>query len=235
MCSVCLVKHILVWSVIVVDFFGEKRRQVQELCAGLDWGLLEVVGAGLITCGEEELVRRVHTLFVRSAQKVQVDYELQVQEEREGVWQVVQEIERKSTGEEKRLHEYGHVDGVKDSTLEPRCVCVMMWHCATRRDYARSRSDIVEVCGSGSCCHWCNASCSVTTQSRSIHCSEFSTSCPSSHFVVRLYQFIITFPVSHFVHTIAPRKHSHLRCGKFTPSVGYSRPPSAVTDPSVTK
>ena len=38
------------------------------------------------------------------------------------------------------------------------------------------------------------ASCSVTTQSCSIHYSEFSTSCPNSQFVVRLYQFIITFP-----------------------------------------
>ena len=37
--------------------------------------------------------------------------------------------------------------------------------------------------------------------------SEFSTSCPNSHLVVKLYQFIITFPCSHFVHTFAPRKH----------------------------
>ena len=36
---------------------------------------------------------------------------------------------------------------------------------------------------------------------------EFPTSCPNSHLVVRLYQFIITFPCSHFVHTVAPRKH----------------------------
>ena len=33
------------------------------------------------------------------------------------------------------------------------------------------------------------------------------TSCPNSHVVVRLYQFIITFLCSHFVHTVAPRKH----------------------------
>ena len=33
------------------------------------------------------------------------------------------------------------------------------------------------------------------------------TSCPNSHLVVRLYQFIITFSCSHFVHTFAPRKH----------------------------
>ena len=35
---------------------------------------------GFICCGEEELVRQVHTLFVRSEQQVVV-YELQVQEE----------------------------------------------------------------------------------------------------------------------------------------------------------
>ena len=34
---------------------------------------------------------------------------------------------------------------------------------------------------------------------------NFSTSCPNSHLVVRLYQFIITFPCSHLVHTFAPR------------------------------
>ena len=66
------------------------------------------------TCGEEELVRQVHTLFVRSEQQVVV-YELQVQEEVEGVRQEVREIERGKQGEEKRSHEHGHVDGVKDS------------------------------------------------------------------------------------------------------------------------
>ena len=77
-------------------------------------------------CGEEELVRRVHTLFVRSAQQVQVVYELQVQEEREGVRQEVREVERENQGEEKRSHGHGLVDGVNDSLLEPRCVCKMM-------------------------------------------------------------------------------------------------------------
>ena len=154
MCSVCLVKHILECSVIVVgvrrrDFVGEERRRVQELRVGLDWGLLEVVGVGLITCGEEELVRRVHTLCVQSAQVV---YELQVQEEMERVRQEVREIERGEQGEEKRSHEHDHVDGVKDSLLEPlepRCVC--SWRCTDKKelDSARSRSDIVEACGSG--------------------------------------------------------------------------------------
>ena len=127
MCSVCLVKHILECSVIVVgvrrrDFVGEERRRVQELRVGLDYRLLEVVGVGLITCGEEDLVRQVDTLFVRSAQQVEV-YELQVQEEVEGVRREVREIEREEQSEEKRSHEHGHADGVKDSLLEPRCVC----------------------------------------------------------------------------------------------------------------
>ena len=47
---------------------------------------------------------------MRGAQQV-VLYELQVQEEREGVRQEVREIERGEQGEEKRSHEQGHVDG----------------------------------------------------------------------------------------------------------------------------
>ena len=65
----------------------------------------------------EELVRRVHTLFVRSAQQVQVVYELQVLEEEDKVREEVQGIE------EKRSRGHDHVDGVEDSLLEPRCVC----------------------------------------------------------------------------------------------------------------
>ena len=59
---------------------------------------------------------------MRSAQQVEV-YELQVQEEKEGVRHEVREVEGESKGEEKRSHEHGHVNGVKDSLLEPRCVC----------------------------------------------------------------------------------------------------------------
>ena len=40
----------------------------QGLCVGLDLSLLEVVGAGLKTCEEVGVVKRVHTLFWRSAQ-----------------------------------------------------------------------------------------------------------------------------------------------------------------------
>ena len=55
-----------------------------------------------------------------------VVYELQVLKEGEKVREEVQEIERENQGEEKHSHEDDHVDGVKDSTLEPRCVCTMM-------------------------------------------------------------------------------------------------------------
>ena len=50
-------------------------------------------GNSLLKCGEEELVRQINTLFGRNAQVV---YELQVQEEMEGVRQEVREIESKS-------------------------------------------------------------------------------------------------------------------------------------------
>ena len=69
-------------------------------------------------CGEGELVNRVHTLVGRSAQVVH-----ELLEEEEKVREEVQEIERGSQGEEKRSDDHDHVEGVKDSTLEPRCVC----------------------------------------------------------------------------------------------------------------
>ena len=118
-------KHTLECSVIVLrvlgkPFVGEERRRDQELCVGLDRSLLEVVGVGLITCGEGELVGGAHTLVWR---RVQVYYELQVLEEEEKVREEVQEIERESQVEEKRSDDHAHVDGVKDSLPQPRCVC----------------------------------------------------------------------------------------------------------------
>ena len=97
MYSVIFTQHTLECSVIVFGvhgktFVGEERRRVQELCVGLDGSLLEVVGVGLRTCVEVGLVKRVHTLFVRSAQ--QVVYELQVREKVEGVRQEVREVKR---------------------------------------------------------------------------------------------------------------------------------------------
>ena len=54
---------------------------------------LSLTSCWAFLCGEEELVRQVHTLFVRSEQQVVV-YELQVQEEVEGVRQEAREIRK---------------------------------------------------------------------------------------------------------------------------------------------
>ena len=110
MYSVSFAKHTLECRVTIFGVrrktdVGEERRRVQELCIGLDSSLLEVVGVGLIACAEVGLVRQVHTLFVRSAQ--QVVQELQVQEEVEGVRQEVREVKGESKVEESRSrHEH---------------------------------------------------------------------------------------------------------------------------------
>ena len=98
----CLIEHILERRVVVVRVrsrgrVGEERRRVQELHVGLDCGLVEVMGLGLITCGEEELVRGVHTLI---AGVVQVYHRLHVAEEEEQERKVEQEVEREDQGEE---------------------------------------------------------------------------------------------------------------------------------------
>ena len=92
----CLVEHVFECSVIVVwvrriEFVGGERRRVQELDVRLDCGLVEVMGLGLITCGEEEVVRGVRTL---DAGVVQVYHRLQVVEEEEKVRKVEQEVEK---------------------------------------------------------------------------------------------------------------------------------------------
>ena len=97
-----LMEHVFECSVIVVgvrrrDFVGEERRRVQELHVGLDCGLVEVMGLGLITCGEGELVSRVHTLV---AGVVQVYHRLQVVEEEEKKRKVEQEVEKEDQVEE---------------------------------------------------------------------------------------------------------------------------------------
>ena len=58
---------------------------------------MEIVGLGLITCGEGELVSGVHTLV---AGVVQVYHRLQVVEENEKRRKVEQEVEREDQGEE---------------------------------------------------------------------------------------------------------------------------------------
>ena len=58
---------------------------------------VEVMGLGLITCGEEEVVSCVHTLI---AGVVQVYHRLHVVEEEEKERKVEQEVEREDQGEE---------------------------------------------------------------------------------------------------------------------------------------
>ena len=136
----CLVEHVFECSVIVVgvrrrDFVGEERRRVQELHVGLDCGLVEVVGLGLITCGEGELDGGVHTLVWQS---VQVYHELQELEEEDKGREEVQETERESQVEEKHSREDDHVGGVKDSNILSRSACADDVTLTRRkRDYAR--------------------------------------------------------------------------------------------------
>ena len=72
MYSVCVMKHLLERGVIELHVLEEPLLGElwvgQGLCVGLDVSLLEVVGTGLITCEEVVVVKRVHTLFRRSAQ-----------------------------------------------------------------------------------------------------------------------------------------------------------------------
>ena len=82
--------------------------------------LQEEVHRAHAECGEGELVGGAHTLVLRN---VQVYHELHELEEEDEGREEVQEIERESQVEEKHSHEDDHVDGVKDSLLEPRCVC----------------------------------------------------------------------------------------------------------------
>ena len=112
--SVCLVEHVFECSVIVVGvrsrgFVGEERRRVQELHAGLDCGLVDVMGLRLITCGVEWLVGGVHTIL---GGVVQVYHRLHVDEEEEKGRKVEQEVEKEDQGEE-NAHMDDYVDGVK--------------------------------------------------------------------------------------------------------------------------
>ena len=82
--------------------------------------------------------------------------------------QEVREVKRGEQGEEKRSQEHEHVDGMKDSLLEPRCVCArcdvlthkkklnMRAHSQTWKSVKVVMSSLVF------------ASCSVTTQSWTI-------------------------------------------------------------------
>ena len=74
----CSIEHLLECRVVVIlvrsrGHVGEERGRVQKL--------VEVMGLGLITCGEGEDVRSVHTTLLSGV--VQVCHELLVGEEEE--------------------------------------------------------------------------------------------------------------------------------------------------------
>ena len=94
-------EHVLECRVVVVRVrsrgrVGEERRRVQELHVGLDCGLVEVMGLGLITCGEGEDVVGVHTLL---SGVVQVCHELLVGEEEEKEKEQGRQEEKEVKGE----------------------------------------------------------------------------------------------------------------------------------------
>ena len=47
--------------------------------------------------------------------------------------------------------------------------------------------------------------------------SQFPTFGPNYQLVVRLYELIVTFPRSHFLHTVCTAKTCHLTCCAYTP------------------
>ena len=91
--SMCMIEHILECRVVVVRVrsrgrVGEERSRVQKL--------VEVMGLGLITCGEGEDVSSVHTLL---SGVVQVCHELLVGEEEEKEKEQGRQEEREVKGE----------------------------------------------------------------------------------------------------------------------------------------
>ena len=109
----CLIEHILECRVVVVRVrsrgrVGEERRRVQKL--------VEVMGLGLITCGEGEDVVGVHTLC---SGVVQVCHELLVGEEEEKEKEQGRQEEKEVKGEgqsEETAHMDDNGDGVKCKT-----------------------------------------------------------------------------------------------------------------------
>ena len=111
-------EHVLECSVVVVRVrsrgrVGEEHRRVQELHVGLDCGLVEVMGLGLITCEEEEVVKGFHTLI---AGVVQVYHRLHVVEEEEKGRKVEQEVDN--------THVDDHVDEVNGANILSHGACM---------------------------------------------------------------------------------------------------------------
>ena len=158
-----LMEHVFERSVIVVGvrsrgFVGEERQRVQELHVRLDCGLVEVMGLGLITCGEK-VVRGLHTLI---AGVVQVYHRLHVLEE--NVRKVEKEVERESQSEE-TAHVEMTMDEVKDTKLAPwatRDVCAdedkITWEMRTTFSGPGQWSAHRAVPRKHDCRHWCQCS-----------------------------------------------------------------------------
>ena len=112
----CLLEHVFECSVVVIlvrsgGHVGEERQRVQKL--------IDVMGLGLITCGEGEDVSGLHTLL---SGVVQVCHELLVGEEEEKEEEQGRQEEREVKGEGQSgeiAHMDDYVDGVKvqDSNL----------------------------------------------------------------------------------------------------------------------
>ena len=97
----------------------------------------------------------------------------------------------------------------QDSWLEPRWVCAM-WRCADKREKT-GQGALTLKCS----CHQCGGHWKWSCR----HWCTHRAVLPRNH---------------HILHTFAPRKHV-IRGVVLTHPVGYSRPLSAVNDPSVTK
>ena len=123
------VEHILECRVVVVGVrsgghVGERRRQVQKL--------VEVMGLGLITCGEGEDVSSVQTLL---SGVVQVCHELLVGEEEEKEKEQGRQEEREVKGEDQReetAHTDDYVDGCESARLKLEPNVNMDEMCKTR-------------------------------------------------------------------------------------------------------
>ena len=110
-------------SQLALGRVARRRLCVLHVPLGCDedekMGLVEVVGFGLITCEEGELVGGVHTLV---GGVMQVYHRLQVQEEEEKERKVEQETERENQVEV-NAQVTVHIEMKGLTRLEPRCVC----------------------------------------------------------------------------------------------------------------
>ena len=190
------------WGVRRRRFVGEERWRVQELHVSLDCGLVEVMGLGLIICGEEDVVRSVHTLI---AGVVQVYHRLHVfEEEEKGAGGRARSRKERSRRRD-RTHVDDHVDEVNGANflslspgacvrkwmtrlLEKVCTvlngCGQWWaHRAVPRKHGcRHWRPCSGVWRKLTCCHW-RSRCALSPN-RTLF--WFFTSCPNSHLVVML-------------------------------------------------